>query len=53
MFVEYDLLPRCICYGSENFGLRSLRDDNVGLAGATPRFYCVAPRRFDYRFVDE
>ena len=42
-----------ICYGSENFGLGSLHDDYVGLAGATPHFYSVAPHRFDYRFVDE
>jgi hypothetical protein len=25
----------CICYGSENFGLGSLHDNYVGLAGAT------------------
>ena len=42
-----------ICYGSENFGLGSLHDDYVGLAGATPQFYSVAPYRFDYRSVDE
>jgi hypothetical protein len=30
-----------------------LRDDYVGLAGATPQFYSVAPYQFDYRFVDE
>jgi len=29
-------IPGCICYGSENFGLASLHDDYVGLAGATP-----------------
>jgi len=46
-------IPRRICYGSENFGLGSLHDDYVGLAGATPQFYSVAPYRFDYRFVDE
>jgi hypothetical protein len=44
-------IPGCICYGSKNFGVRSLHDDYVGLAGATPRFYSVAPYRFDYRFV--
>ena len=43
----------CICYGSENFVLGSLHDDYVGLFGATPQFYSVAPYRFDYRFVDE
>jgi len=43
----------CICYGSENFGLGSMHDDYVGLAGTTPQFYSVAPYRFDYRFVDE
>jgi hypothetical protein len=43
----------CICYGSENFGLRSLHDDYVGLAGATPQVYSVTPYRFDNRFVDE
>jgi len=43
----------CICYGSENFGLGSLHDDCVGLAGATPHFYSVAPYSYDYRFVDE
>jgi len=46
-------ITRCICYGSENFGLGPLHDDYVGLAGATPQFYSVAPYRFDYRFVDE
>jgi hypothetical protein len=38
---------------SKIFGLGSLYDDYVGLAGATPQFYSVAPHRFDYRFVDE
>ena len=42
-------IPGCIWYGSENFGLGSLHDDYVGLAGVTP----VAPYRFDYRSVDE
>jgi hypothetical protein len=42
----------CFCYGSENFGLGSLHDDCVGLAGATPQFYSVAPYGFDHRFVD-
>ena len=46
-------IPGCICYGPENFGLGSLRDDYVGLAGATPQLYSVAPYTFDYRFVDE
>jgi hypothetical protein len=46
-------IPGCICYGSENFGLGSLRDDYVGLAGTTPQFYSVAPYRFDYRFLGE
>ena len=46
-------IPGCICHGSENFGLGSLRDGFVGLAGTTPQFYSVAPYRFDYRFVDE
>ena len=46
-------IPGYICYGSENFGLGSLQDDYVRLAGATPQFYSVAPYRFDYRFVDE
>ena len=46
-------IPGCICYGSENFGLGSLQDDCVGLAGATPQFFSVAPYQFDYRFVDE
>jgi hypothetical protein len=27
----------CICYGSENFGLGSLHEDYVGLAGASPQ----------------
>jgi hypothetical protein len=35
------------------FGLGSLNVDFVGVAGATPQFYSVAPYRFDYRFVDE
>jgi len=42
-----------ICCGSENFGLGSLHDDCVGLAGAVPQFHSVAPYTFDYRFVDE
>ena len=42
-----------ICYGSENFGLGILRDDYVGLAGATPQFYSLTQYRFDYRFVNE
>jgi len=46
-------IPGCICYGFENFGLGSLRDDYVGLGGETPQFYSIAPYRFDYRFVDE
>ena len=46
-------IPGCICYGSKNFGLGSLHDDCVGLAGAVPQFYSVAPNRVDYRFVDE
>ena len=46
-------IPACICYDSENCGLGSLHDDCVGLAGATPQFYSVAPYRFDYRFVNE
>ena len=36
-------IPECICYGSENFGLGSLHDDYVGLAGVTPQFCPVAP----------
>jgi hypothetical protein len=42
-------VPGCIWYGYENFGLGSLHDDFVGLAGATPQFYSVAPYRFDCR----
>ena len=42
-------IPRCICYGSKNYGLGFLHDDSVGLAGATPQFYSVASYRFDYR----
>ena len=45
-------IPGCISYGSENFGLESLHVDSVGLPGATPQFYSVAPYRFDYSFVD-
>jgi hypothetical protein len=46
-------IPGCICYGFENLELGSLHDDYVGLTGATPHFYSVAPYRFYYRFVDE
>jgi hypothetical protein len=46
-------VPGCVCCGSENFGLGSLHDDCVGIAGATPQFYSLAPYRFDCRFVDE
>jgi hypothetical protein len=42
-----------ICNGSGNFGLESLHGDYVGLTGATPQFYSVAPYGFDYSFVDE
>jgi hypothetical protein len=45
-------IPGRICYGSENFGLGSLNDDDVGFAGATPHFYFLAPDRFDYRFIN-
>ena len=45
-------IPGCIWYGSENFGLGSLHDDSVGLAGTTPQFYSVAPCRFDYLHRD-
>ena len=38
-------IPRCICFGCENFGLGSLHDEYVGLAGATPQFYSVASCR--------
>ena len=31
-------IPGCICCGYESFGLGSLHDEYVGLAGATPRF---------------
>ena len=34
-------------------GLGSVHDDYVGLAGATPEFYSVAPYRSDYRLVVE
>jgi hypothetical protein len=44
-----------VCYiiglnscGSENFGLGSLHDDYVGLAGTTPQFCSVSPYRFGY-----
>jgi hypothetical protein len=43
-------IPGRICYGSENFGLGSLHDDDVGFAGATPQFYSVAPDRFDCHY---
>ena len=46
-------IPGCICNGSENFGLGFLHDDYVGLAGATPQFYSVAPCRCGFRFVGE
>jgi hypothetical protein len=44
---------RCICYGSEKFGLGSLHDDYAGLAGTAPHFYSVAGYNFDYHFVNE
>ena len=40
-------IPGCICYGCGNVGLGSLHDDYVGLAGAIPQFYSIAPYRFD------
>jgi hypothetical protein len=33
----------CVCYDSKIFGLGSLHDDYVGLAGVTSQFYSVAP----------
>ena len=45
-------IPGCICYGSENFGLGTLHDVCVGLAGATLHFCSVASYTFDYRSVD-
>ena len=45
-------ITECICYSSENFGLGSLHDDYVGLAGPTPQFHSVFPYRSHYRFVD-
>jgi len=44
-------MENMICYGSENFGLRSLHDDYVGLTGAYSHFYYVATYRFENRFV--
>jgi len=47
-FCMYNMIcyiPGWIWYGSENFGLGSLHDDYVGLAGAAPQFYSVAPYR--------
>jgi hypothetical protein len=41
-------IPGCICYVSDNFGLGSLHDNYVGLAGATPQFYSIDPYRFHY-----
>jgi len=53
MYIMICYIPGCICYGSKNFVLGSLHDYCVGLACATPQFCSVAPRKFDYRFVDE
>jgi hypothetical protein len=38
----------CVCYGSENFGLGSLHVESIGLVGAIPQFYSIAPYRFVY-----
>jgi len=38
---------------AQNFGLGSVHYDYVGLAGATPQFYSLAPYRLDCRLVDE
>jgi hypothetical protein len=46
-------VPERICYCSENFGLGSVHDDDVGFAGTTPQFYSGTPDRFDYRFIDQ
>jgi hypothetical protein len=45
-------IPGRVCYGSENFGLSSLHDDDVGFGGATPQLYYVAIDGFDYHFID-
>ena len=34
-------IPGCVCCGSENFGLGSLCDYYVGLAGTTPEFHLL------------
>jgi len=44
-------IPGCICNGSENFGLGSLHDDYVGLAGTTPQYYSVAPYMHEIKAV--
>jgi hypothetical protein len=36
-------IKECICCDSESFGLESLHDDYIALAGAIPQFYSVAP----------
>jgi hypothetical protein len=46
-------IPGCICYGSENFGLRSQRVESIRLPGATPQLHSVTSYKFDYCFVDE
>jgi len=52
-------VERMICYIPGAFGMAlrildwDLHDDYVGLAGATPQFYSVAPYTFDCRYVDE
>jgi hypothetical protein len=43
-------IPGYICYGSENFWLRSLHDNYFGVADATPYFNSVAPYGFHYCF---
>ena len=40
-------IPRCICCGSENFGLGSLHDDYVGLAGRNKSKYFHIACKFE------
>ena len=39
--VIFFYVPGCICYGSENFGLGSVHDEYVELAGATSVFWAI------------
>ena len=46
-------IPRGLCYQSEQVGLVSLKDFDVGSGGAAPQFDAICPYQAENHFVDE